>query len=192
MKKLPLSKNIIVSDYQLKSITPVFRNTTNTGKTNIKSQNYQIYEGSVELCCFGYEATKTLASFFQSLQGGVVPVDLHLPIFKSVNTIYGTPTLGGHYKKPTPYIVIDNFTGLLSAGDYFNIQNDPKLYTLITGGKAGDVFEISPSLRTEQPAGARVSFSPVLRVRLADDDFDIKPNKTINSLKIEIKFKEDL
>lgn len=192
MKKLPLSSRIILSDFDLKSSAPVYRNTTNTGRTSIKSQQYQLYSGSIELCCFGYQSTKELTAFFQSLKGGVEPIALVLPNFKTVNPISGAPVLSVPYIANTSTVVINNFTGELSAGDYFNIQNDAKLYMILTNGSAGDVFEISPSLRTNQPSGARLSFTPQLKVRLEDDDFDVKPNKSIQSLKIEVKFTEDL
>jgi len=192
MKQLPLSTKLFISDYELTSVTPVYRNVTNTGKTSMKSQQYQYYKGDVEVTCIGYSEVKKLIAFGQSLNGGMESIQLKLPVMKSNNTITGTPALSVAYNRNTDKVVINNFTGTASAGDYFNIQNDPKLYVLLTTGKAGDVFEIAPSLRKDQIAGARISFDAVLTVKTDDEDFSIKPNKTAKSTQLTIKFTEDL
>jgi hypothetical protein len=192
MKQLPLSSRLFISDYDLTSVQPVYRNTTNTGQTSIKSQQYQLYKGEVEVTCIGYENVKQLNAFMQSLNGGMEQIELKLPVMKQLKLISGSPALNQVYLKRTSQIVIDNFTGVLSAGDYFNIQNDPKLYMLTNSGRAGDTFNISPSLRTDQTAGARLSFDAVLRVRLDDEDFNLKPNKSVSSVKVTFKFTEDL
>uniref|UniRef100_UPI0040473F05 hypothetical protein n=1 Tax=Shewanella sp. TaxID=50422 RepID=UPI0040473F05 len=192
MKQLPLSNKLILSDYELTSLQPVYRNITNTGKTSIKSQQYQLYKGEVELTAFGYDNVKTLVGFSQSLNGGMETIAIKLPVMKQLKPITGSPQLNIAYNKNTTEIKIDNFVGVLSVGDYFNIQNDPKLYMLTSSGVAGNTFTISPSLRTDQPVAAKLSFDAVLTARLDDEDYTIKPNKTVKVLKVTFKFTEDL
>jgi len=192
VKTIPTNPKLFISDFNLVSKKPVYKNRTNTGKSLVISQQYQLYTGEIELTASGNQNVKTLAAFVESLDGGVEPFIVKLPTFKSLNALSGLPTLNEAYLVNTTEIKIDNFTGELVAGDYFNIANDTKLYMVTSGGIAGDTFQISPSLRKAQPQGTRISFEAQLLARIDNDYYKVQPRKTTENLQLTIKFTEDL
>jgi hypothetical protein len=193
MKKLPLKPHhIFISDQQIQDVQPVFKNKTLAGITKIKSQQYQYYKGDVDISTMNEQATSELTAFMASLRGGVVPFYLQLPNMKQKQYITGSASVPIANAKGADRIVINGFRGTLIGGEYFNIANDTKLYQVLSAGKAGSVFEISPQLRMTNTAGAALSFDAHMKVRLDDDSYTTKPNKSIKYLTVVLKFEEDI
>jgi len=192
MKTLPLSADLFITEYKLKSEQPAYgtKTKTNNGKRNPRSQNYQFYTGDVTLIASSKRAVRELAAFLDSLQGSVTPFMLQLPGQETLNAITGTPALLANYTSKTKDVVIAGFSGELVVGDKFTLLNDEKVYTLLNSGTAGDSFSISPSLR-KQHNMSRLAFNPPFTVRLKDNKYTLDV-ENISYLKIKLQFEEKL
>ncbi|MFA0894320.1 hypothetical protein [Vibrio cholerae] len=194
MKTLPLSNELFICDYQIKSEQPNISATSHNEKTLAISRNIQYFHGKITLFAINKKATRLLQAFLESLRGQQETFELELPDLEPLENLVGTPTLRADYPAGVSRISLDSFSGTIHAGDYFRLSNDNKLYRALEDGTANNSFAISPSLRKAHKAQDKATFQGcTLVVRLTDDAYTMQAHKGMTSvMKATITFKEAL
>lgn len=195
MKQLPIGDGITISDYELKSNKPNIVTTSHNEKVDALYRNIQYYSGKITLFARHKTAKRKLEAFLESLDGQQETFELFIPdINNSLQHVSGVPALRAEYPAGTSRISFDGYGGRISAGDYFRLSNDNKLYRALEDATSNQSVAISPSLRKTHRARDKGLFSGFgLVVRLEQNNFTVTAEKgNTQVMRVTLKWKEAL
>ena len=195
MRQLPIGDGITISDYELKSNKPNIVTTSHNEKVDALYRNIQYYSGKITLFARNKTAKRKLEAFLESLNGQQETFELFIPdINNSLEHISGMPALSTDYPAGASQISFDGYSGQISAGDYFRLSNDNKLYRALENAISNQPLAISPSLRKAHRARNKGIFSGFgLVVRLEQNYFTVTAEKgSTQVMRVTLKWKEAL
>lgn len=170
----------IISDVEVKHISPNFFTESINGKANAKSRGLHRVEIKCSVHLVNADDIKKFEALMLRIRGRLNPFKLSLqdrtdgkgfcnPLFTDVS-----PMLANDVSVGQNQITLAGFSGVIPAGSKFQFPNDAKIHTILHDVKPNQSCEFFPAARVAHSTKARLNFSPEPIVRLTSDEFSIK------------------
>ncbi|MFM5339411.1 hypothetical protein ACEUA8_01495 [Aeromonas veronii] len=183
---------VIISNIALDSVSPVLSTQAANGKERVISRNLQYYKGELTITCADLDAVRYVSAFFERNDRSK-SFYISLPGYNEpTKRITSTPTISGSYAAGAATVKVSGFTGTITAGDYFTIANDTKVYMALNDAAALDFLNIKPTLRLPITTSAPINVYPKMLVRLVSDTVIYKTQGVTFTRQYDIEFREEL
>ena len=147
MAFLTWPSDIPFGNVKITSDQPTYQSVTHSRKQLTRSRQIQQYLISFDIV-LNEEQERRLSAFLMKLNGRLTPFYFEIPRrSSSQNNIYGSVQIAQDLAAGQNSIPVQGFSGRIKAGDYIQIQNDPKMYMAVDDCIAGESLNIVPSLR---------------------------------------------
>lgn len=186
--------DIIISNVQLKHNTPVFYNESISLVGSSKDRGMHRIEGSFDVTMYTEASKRSFEAFLLKARGRLNTFKLPISTGRFVSsTVQSNPTLDGVHNIGSTSLILNAFSGSISAGDLFNVINDNKSYMALDDLTSFGTIEIYPPLRKLSPDNAQLNFvDPYVLIRLESDIQMIDYTESGNIHVCTLNFKEAL
>ena len=179
---------------QLKSVQPLMRDRTNSGRFIARAMAAHYWEVVIEYNPLTRVEFDIIYAFLQGRAGGLRPFYVSLPQYYAPKdaTMISNPTVNGAKDAGTRSIIYASSAGHPSPGDLFTItdSNDSahtKAYMVVS--RDSSAITINPPLAKNVSTGSTLVFkNPLIRMTTTEDgiEYSLGPNGLFNlSLKLQ-------
>ena len=180
------------------SFSPTYVSITNSLKRQARSRGAHAWGIEMRYGAMTRATFAPLWAFLLSREGRSKTFTVSLPAFTPLGAATGTPLVNGASQAGTALITDgwSNSTLVLKAGDWIQIENDAKVYSVTadaTSNGSGQVtISIYPALRRTPPDNAPISTSPLFTCSLSEDLLDIDFDQCLKPRGLTVQVQEDV
>lgn len=192
MATFPLSIGTI-SNVTITEFTPQYFTESLSYKQRTRDRGIHQLQGEFTFTVTGTSNKKALRAFLLQTKGRGVPIQMSFPGDMFTNTsVTGTPLTTSSISVGATTISIDTFGGTISAGDFFKVLNDTKVYTVLDGetGPSGSI-DIYPPLRVQLQDNSPLTFTNIsMDIYLTSDSQTVTHTESGEIHEIQFSWKE--